>query len=124
MDRCEDSNLNPFAGGVDTDSTPTEAEDLAEFLALAHHPPDPDSVGRRPTTKESAALDDAADNLFLDLTAEEQALYLSEVSSDEAATDLQRLTPSRRAAVFNLLPSTQKQAVAHNWDHHGKVLSA
>ena len=85
--------------------------------------PDPDSVGRPPTMSKSADLDDAADNLFLHLTAEEQALYLSKVSADEVAMDLERLTPSRRAIVFDLLHRVQRQAVERIWNRYGKALS-
>lgn len=124
MGEREDGNLKVLGRCVDAGETLIEADDLADLLALAHNPPDPDSVGRPPTMRESADLDDAADNLFLHLTAEEQALYLSEVSVEESAMDLERLPPSRRAIVFDLLPQVQRQAVVRNWDRHGKVLSA
>ena len=119
----EEGSLDLLGRCADNGEVLIEAEDLAELLALARNPPDPGLVGRPPTMKETADLDHAADRLFLNLTAEEQALYLSRVSADEAATDLEKLMPSRRAIVFDLLPQIQRQAVAHNWDRDGKVLS-
>ena len=124
MDDCSDGDLNVLGRCVDTGQTLVEADDLADLLALAHNPPDPDTVGRPPTGRESVDLDDAAEHLFLQLTAEEQALYLSAVPADEAATDLNRLAPARRAMVLELLPPVQRQAVARHWDHEGKVFIA
>ena len=119
-----DDDMNVSGRCVDMGQTLIEAHDLAELLDLAHNPPDPDTVGRPPTREESANLDDAANHLFLQLTAEEQALYLSRVSAEDAAADLRRLTPPRREIVLKLLPQVQRQAVAHHRDLEGSVLSA
>lgn len=124
MGECSDGDLNVLGRCVETGQTLVEAEELAYLLALAHNPPDPDAVGRPPTKRESADLDEAAGHLFLQLTPEEQALYLSRVSADEAATDLKRMAPARREIVLELLAPVQRRAVVRHWDHEGKVFSA
>jgi len=124
MGECLNGDLEVLGRCVDTDQTLIEAGDLAELLALAHNPPDPDMVGRPPTDKESTDLDEAANRLFLQLTAEEQALCLSKVSADEAAADLRRLAPPRRAIVLEMLPQVQRKALARYRNHKDTVLSA
>jgi len=103
MGKCSDGDLSVLGRCVDTGRTLVEADVLADLLATVHHPPDPDTVGRPPTRREAADLDDAAERLFLQLTPEEQALYLSAVSADEAASDLKRLAPVRREILLKLL---------------------
>lgn len=68
MGECSDGDLNVLGRCVDTGQTLIAADDLADLLALAHNPPDPDTVGRPPTRRESADLDAAAERLFLQLT--------------------------------------------------------